>query len=154
MRPLGHGVVVLLLSAGPVHAADVTFTGIVLNTCSLVATPGLLGLSSDGETLGSEETGGLAAEVAIVSLGVNTVTVGAPTRTGSPVSYNAAGEVVSVAYQGLVALGGISQSYTTATTDFDVGILPLTVVEIDNRIVNSNGFAQGTYETTTVVTCS
>jgi hypothetical protein len=154
MRSLGYGVVALLLSAGMAHAADVTFTGIVLNTCTLVATPGLLGLSADGETLGSEELGGLAAEIAIVSLGVNTITVGAPTRTGSPVGYNATGEVISVAYQGLVALGSISQSYTTSTTDFDVGILPLTVVEIDNRIVNPNGFIQGTYETTTVVTCS
>ena len=154
MRSLGTGVVVLLLSTASAAAADVTFTGIVLNTCTLVATPGLLGLSSDGETLGSEELGGLAAEVAIVSLGINTVTVAAPTRTGSPVGYNAAGEVVSVAYQGLVALGGISQAYTTSTTNFSVGILPLTVVQVNNRIVNSNGFTQGTYQTTTVVTCS
>ncbi len=154
MRSLGVGVVVVLLSAGGVQAADVTFTGIILNTCTLVATPGLLGLASDGETLGSEELGGLPAEVAIVSLGVNTVTVDAPARTGSPVGYNATGEVVSVAYQGLVALGSISQSYTTSTTNFSVGILPLTVVQVNNRIVNPNGFVQGTYETTTVVTCS
>jgi hypothetical protein len=154
MRAFHTGVVILLLSTASAAAADVTFTGIVLNTCTLVATPGLLGLSSDGETLGSEELGGLPAEVAIVSLGINTVTVEAPTRTGSPVGYNAAGEVVSVAYQGLVALGGISQNYTTSTTDFSVGILPLTVVQVNNRIVNSNGFTQGTYQTTTVVTCS
>lgn len=154
MRSLHVGVVILLLSAEVVQAADVTFTGIVLNTCTLVATPGVLGLSSDGDTLGSEEVGGLSAEVAIVSLGINTVTVAAPSRTGSPVGYDATGEVVSVAYHGLVALGAISQSYTTSTTNFNVGILPLTVVEIDNRIVNSNGFTQGTYETTTVVTCS
>lgn len=154
MRPFGFGLFCLLLTTGTVHAADVTFTGIVLNTCTLVATPGLLGLSSDGNTLGSEELGGLPAEVAIVSLGVNTVTVGAPTRTGEPSGYNPSGEVVSVAYQGLVALGGISQSYTTSTTNFSVGILPLTVVQVNNRIVNPNGFIQGTYETTTVVTCS
>lgn len=154
MRTLVLSAICLVFFSGHAGSADVTFSGLVANTCTLVATPGVLALSASGTVLGSEETGGVPAEVSIVSLGVNTVTVAAPTRTGSPAGYNPTGELVRVAYQGLNGLSGISQAYTGSATNFAVGILPLTVLLVNNRITNANGFAQGTYQTTTVVTCS
>jgi hypothetical protein len=154
MRTIAVGAVFLAASSGIAVPADVTFTGLVANTCTLVATPGLLGLSTDGTVLGSEELGGVPGEVSVVSLGVNTVTVGAPSRTGAPGGYNATGEQVEVSYQGVNGLSGISHAYTTASSNFAVGLLPITVLLVNNRITNANGFAQGTYQTTTVVTCS
>lgn len=139
----------------PAQALDVTFTGTVANTCSLaLATPGLLAMSSDGQTLGSDQIGGAPATVNIISIGVNTITVDAPALTSSPAGYDPVGQTIEVGYAGTAALAGIVQSLTGISTDFIVGLLPLTSLLVDNRITNPNGFAQGSYETTTVVTCS
>ena len=154
MRAVYLSVLVLALGAPAVSAADVTFTGVVVNTCTLVATPGVLGLSTDGTKLSSTIGSGVSGEVAIVSLGINTITVGTPSMTTWPSGYNSAGQVVRVAYHGLNLLSSVIQALTGTTTTFDIGILPLTVLRVDNEVTNSNGFVQGTYQTTTVVTCS
>jgi hypothetical protein len=154
MRTIALAAIFLAMAASNASPADVTFTGLVANTCTLVATPGLLGLSSTGTVLGSQELGGVPAEVSVVSLGINTVTVAAPTVTGAPAAYNPSGQQVQVAYQGVDGLSGITQAYTSSATDFSVGLLPITVLLVNNRITNAGGFAQGAYETTTVVTCS
>lgn len=153
------GIVFVLVAAGvapPACAAtDVTFSGTVSNTCTLaVPTPGLLGLSADGKTLGSEETGGLAATVTIVSLGGNTITVAAPTLVTYPGAYTPGGETLSLKYQGQSGLSGVSQAYTSAQTSFGVGILPITNLVVDLKVVDNSGFAQGAYSAKTVLTCS
>lgn len=144
------------LTAWPVTAANVEFTQTLTNTCTLaVPTPGVLGLSTDGLTLGSEEGIGTAATVTVLSIGANTVTVEAPSRTsGAPTGYNTATETVEVRYVGLGGLSTVTQGYTSAQTSFAVNTLPLTSITMHNRIVNSEGFADGTYTTQTVVTCS
>jgi hypothetical protein len=155
MRVVLAALVLSLPFTGPAGALDVTFSGTVSDTCSLaIATPGLLGLSADGLTLGSEETGGVPAAVTVVSIGVNQITVGAPTRTLAPAAYDTIGEVIEVAYTGTGLLGAISQIYTTLSSVIDVGLVSATTLVVNNRITNPNGFAQGNYETTTVVTCS
>lgn len=158
MRRSGSVVLAIALGsvAGPAGAAtDVVFSGTVSNTCTLaVPTPGLLGLSSDGTILGSEEAGGLAATVTVVSLGSNTITVGAPSLATYPGAYTPGGETLSLKYQGLSGLSGISQAYTSAQTSFGVGLLPITDLIVDLKVVNSAGFAQGAYTAKTVLTCS
>ena len=82
------------------------------------------------------------------------MTVGAPTRTGQSAGYVSGGQQVQVAYHGEGALSGVVQAtYVSTPGTFAVGIMAETTLVIDNRIVNASGFAQGDYETTTVVTC-
>lgn len=155
MRSVFLSVVVALLCTGPAAAVDVTFSGTLTDGCSLGLTaPGTLALSVNGQRLGSEETGGTAATLTVLSIGSNTVTVGAPTRTASPAGYNATGETIEVAYTGQGALSAVSEPYGTASTDFDVTTAPLTNVIFNARINNANGFEAGTYGVRTVVTCS
>jgi hypothetical protein len=155
MRGVFVAVFAAIVGVAPVYATDVTFSGTVTGVCSLaLATPGLLGLSTAGTILGSEEPGGVSATLTIVSIGTNTVTVGAPTRTAEGVGYNASGEAVEVAYTGQAGLNTVTHAYGPASSNFQAGTLPLTELVINSRIRNLNGFPAGTYGTKTVVTCS
>lgn len=157
MRGVAFGIVTALLCATPVLAIDVTFTGVVLNTCTLaVPTPGVMSLASDGKKLSSDLADGIGvpAILTIVSLGGNTITVGAPTLESAAPGYSTTGQTVQVAYNGLSGLSSISQAYTTASSNFAIGILPLTSLIINMQVLNNNGFPQGTYTAKTVVTCS
>jgi hypothetical protein len=155
MRFVFLGVMPLLLLAGPACAVDVTFSGTLSGSCSLgLSVPGTLALSVDGQRLGSEETGGLAATLTVLSVGSNTITVEAPTRTAAPVGYNATGETIEVAYTGQGGLSAVSEPYSAAGSDFPIATLPLTNLIFNARINNANGFDAGTYGVRTVVTCS
>jgi hypothetical protein len=155
MRILVPAALCASLLCGPAVAADVNFSGTLLGLCSVVlTTPGVLALSTDGTSFGSADLGGLPAAVSILAVGDYTISVAAPTRTNAPGTYNGAGETVEVSYSGLAGLSFVNQDYTTAPTSFDIDTLPLSVLVMNNRIVNPNGFAAGTYETRTVVTCS
>ncbi|MDB5541859.1 MAG: hypothetical protein JWQ89_3586 [Devosia sp.] len=131
--------------------------------CSLnLNAPGTLRASSDNTVLGSEVNGTTPGTMtSILSLldGTATIDVAAPTRTQSPAGYNAAAETLQVAYNATAVLGlfpGASQTYTGTTTSFHAtGVLAgLTfTITLNNRILNPNGFAPGTYTTRTVVTC-
>lgn len=121
----------------------------------LISTPGLLGLSPDGYRLGSEESGGLPAILTVTSIGSSTVTVDAPSLTGYPAGYNPSGLSLEVAYQGSGLIGGVSQGYTTSQTNFVVpNLISAVALTVNNRAVTSTGFAAGSYQTRTVVTCS
>jgi hypothetical protein len=158
MRSPLVGVALALCCAGGAQAANatVTFSGTLTSSCSLsINTPGVLALSTDGTTLGSQEAGGASAVVAIVALGTNTVTVAPPTLSSSPAGYDAGSGEAEVAYAGLSGLSGVSgvsQAYTTSSTSFPVSALA--TIAVNNRVVNSAGFAPGNYTTQTVLTCS
>lgn len=123
--------------------------------CAVVlGTGGTLALSSDATILGSQQLGGIAGTVTITSIGANTINISAPARILSPASYNPGAEQVEVAYFGLGGLGVVNQGYTSSPTSFVVNTLPATILTLNNRIVNPNGFAAGTYTTQTVVTCN
>ncbi len=155
MRNLGLGLATAILASTPALAVDVGFTGTVVNTCSvLAATDGLLALNIDGDILSSIGTvGGLPGTVTILSIGTNTIEVSAPQRTAAPVGYAAAGEEVEVAYFGLSGLSLINQPFTPSTTSFDPATIAASVLTVNTRIVNPNGFAAGNYATRTTVTC-
>lgn len=155
MRAFGFGLLLTILVPTWAGATDVTFSGTLSGVCTLaLASPGTLALSVDGTKFGSEETGGVAASLTILSVGSNTVTFGAPTRTSAPGGYNATGETIEVSYVGLGGLSLINHAYGTTSSNFGVSSLPLTTVLVNSRINNANGFAPGTYSTRTVVTCS
>jgi hypothetical protein len=145
-----------VISIGPAQALDVDFNGTVTGVCSLALdTDGTLALSADGTILGSEETLGVPAAVLVLSIGSNTIDVAAPARiSADPSGYDDTNETVEVSYGGLGGLAGVTQAYTEIATDFGVGNIALSVLLVNNRIVNPDGFAAGTYTTRTVVTCS
>ena len=124
--------------------------------CTLiVTTPGVLALSANGTQMSSDQLGGTASLMTVASVGTSTLTVGAPTVTQSPGGYNQSGQVVEVSYQGAGLLSGANQSYTTGQTTVPVpNIVSAVVLTINNRVTNSAGFPNGTYQTRTVVTCS
>lgn len=155
MRKTLLALAIVGLGVAPAHAVDVLFNGNITGVCSVaLSTPGALGLSVDGQTLGSQEGIGAAAAVTILSIGNSTVTVGAPTRTLQSGTYVATSEIIEVAYSGVSGLSGVNQAYTTQQTTFAANSIPLTVLAINNRIRNINGFPTGIYQTRTVVTCS
>jgi hypothetical protein len=156
MRSILAGVLALaLLCAGPVRADTITFGGSILDSCSLaLSSGGTLAMSQDGTTMGSEEGAGQPAHLTILSTGSHTVNVGAPTVVSSPAGYQAGSQQVEVAYQGQSLLSAVSQAYTTSATSFPVATVALSTLTMNNRIVNPQGFASGSYATQTVVTCN
>lgn len=131
--------------------------------CTLnVTAPGTMRASSDNTTLGSEVNGttpGTMTSVLSLLDGTATIDVAPPTRIQTASGYNASAETLQVAYTASAVLGlfpGASQGYTSSQTSFQAtGILSgLNItITINNRILNPNGFAPGTYGTRTVVTC-
>lgn len=114
-----------------------------------------LALSADGQYFGSQEGAGIPGSVTVVSIGSNTITVAAPTRiSAAPSGYDSAAEQLQVAYNGVSLLAGVSQAYTSMPTNIVIGTIALSILTINNRIYNPNGFAAGTYTLQTVVTCS
>lgn len=142
------------LGTQTVRAADVTFDANLSNTCTIaLGTDGHLALSSDGSRMGTEEAGGSAGTVTILSLGSNTIDVSAPALAASPGGYDSTGQQLEGAYQGLGGLSLVSQGYTTSATSFDVGSIALSVLDLNARLTNDNGFATGAYQLKTTVTC-
>ncbi len=143
-----------VLCAVPGHAAtNVTFSGTLGLSCTLtLTTPGTLKLSADGTTLGSEQSGGVPAVLSIISVGTNTVTVAAPTLTSSPGGYDPTGQQLEVSYSGLSGLSGVNQSFTPDSSNFPVSVVA--ALQVHNHVINTHGFATGTYTTQTVVTCA
>lgn len=150
--------VCLLAGITPASAQSVNldFTGTVTAGCTLSASSGgTLALDySTGTTLGSEESGGDDASVTILSIGANTLTIGAPTRTGQAAGYVATGEAIEVRYFGASGLSSITQAYTSSQTTHPLGTIAASALTVHNRITNPNGFPDGNYSTRTVVTCA
>ena len=147
---------VCAVSLCPAQALDVDFNGTITGICSLALdTDGTLAMSTDGTILGSEEALGIPAAVLILSIGTNTIDVAAPNRiSADPAGYDDTNEAIEVSYDGLGGLAGVTQAYIDIDTNFNVGNIALSVLVMNNRIVNPDGFAAGTYTTRTVITCS
>jgi hypothetical protein len=136
----------------PALAADVTFQGTLSGVCTLaVPTPGILGLAADG-SLGS--SAGVPAVLSILSVGSNTVTIEPPEWVSPAVDYESSGETLAVAYFGVGGLSVVNQDYTSVETSFAVSTLPLTLLTLNARVTNPNGFVAGDYAMKVVVTCS
>lgn len=141
----------LAIAASPADATDVTFTGNVLNSCTLtLSTPGTLALSSDYGQLSSEAAGGAPATLVVLSTGTfPTVTFGAPALSSAPAGWtdNATKEI---RYTALLAT---PQAYTSSQTSRTLTASTDTFT-LHGRVTSSNGFAVGTYVLRTVATCS
>jgi hypothetical protein len=156
MRVFALAAFCLLTGTLPALAVNIDFSGTVIAGCTLSASSnGTLGLNyTTGTTLGSEEAGGSAGSVTILSIGANTLTIGAPSRTAQPGTYVSTGEAVQVRYQGASGLSAINQAYTSSQTTQPLTTIAASVLTLHNRITNPNGFPDGAYTTRTVVTCA
>lgn len=144
-----------LAGATSVLATDVTFNGTLAASCTLaLGTNGTLGLSADGQDLSSAEGGGTKATVTILSIGSNSVNVAAPTLDSAPSAYDPGGQSLEMAYSGAGLLSSVTSGWSQSASSFAVGTIALSILDIDNRIHNPNGFAAGSYAMRTVVTCS
>ena len=146
---LGVGMAVAL--PGTAQAQVINFPGVVIPVCVLVPTAGVLAISANGTTLGSEETGGAAASLAVTSTGgAATVSFTAPTLAAEPAGYTGT-PTVSLKYS---STGGAAQAYTSDASDY-TSTNPLSdVVTLHARAVDSGGFVAGTYRVATTATCS
>jgi len=141
----------LILAGGVVVSALISSAA---SACTLtVNNGGTLALSMDGYTLGSEQPSGTGAAMLIGSLGAATVQIAAPTLIQTPNGYDGTSDVVSIKYAGLGGLNGVAQDYTDVTTSFSIGLLPLTMLTMNARVINPATFDAGTYRLRTVVTC-
>lgn len=136
-------------TAMPANASDVVFTGTLVNSCVLnVATPGLLAATTDGTTLSSENSGGVAAVLAVVAVGTApTLSFTAPTLT-TPTGFSGT-PTTAIRYQ---AASGGSRAYTSSASSITAGAL-LDTLTINSRVQNAGGFISGTYTVRTTVTC-
>lgn len=149
---------VLMWGASPVWAVSVVFNGEVADTCDLslpVPANGMMLMSPDHTILGSDQAG-IPVVLTITSIGSNTITVGAPTLTDSPGTYDSSGQSLEIGYTGTGLLNLVNRPMGPGSSTFNAGILGVTLstIVINARIVNENGFAQGDYQLTSVVTCS
>ncbi|URW74760.1 hypothetical protein M9980_09250 [Sphingomonas donggukensis] len=138
-----------MIAASPAAAADVVFTGALVNSCVLnVGTPGVLGPSSDGQTLSSETGTGVAAVLAVVAVGsAPTLSFSAPSLT-TPAGFSGTA-TTAIRYQ---ALSGHTQAYTSGASSMSGGAL-LDTITVNSRVQSASGFASGLYTVRTVVTC-
>lgn len=153
MRRLGLVSLIVLAVCAPAGAAplDVTFTGVVIDTCTIaIATPGVMMLSGDGTILGSDQGLGVPATVTVLSIGSNTISLSAPTLETYPASYTPGGETVAMNYTGLAS----HPVFSSLGLDFDIGLLSLSNLFVNLKVTDPAGFVQGTYTAKTVLTCS
>jgi hypothetical protein len=151
----GRSAITIIIAAYclPAWAAplDVTFTGLVVDTCTIaVATPGIMMLSGDGTVLGSDQGLGVPATVTVLSIGGNNISLSPPTLLTHPVGYIPGDETVSMNYSGLAS----HPVFTSLGLDFAIGLLPLSNLLVNVKVTNPDGFAQGVYTAKTVLTCS
>ena len=140
------------LAAAPAAAVPVTMNGLVIPSCILtVSTGGALGVSTDsGRQLGSEEVGGIPATIAVVATGgTPTLTVSAPTMSQRPSAYTGS-PVVSVRY---TSVGGANHAYSSSSSSFVSGSALGDTLTINMKAADNNGFAAGSYQLQTNVTC-
>lgn len=141
----------LALASSPARAIDVTFTGVVVDTCIIaLATPGVMTLSSSGTILGTDQTLGVPATVTVVSIGANTISLDEPELLTHPGAYTPSNETVEMNYTGLAN----HPLFSSLGLQFDLGLVSLTNLFVNLRISDPDGFAQGTYTARTVLTCS
>jgi hypothetical protein len=123
-----------------------------------ISTPGVLKLSSDGHTLGSGNSGGVASVLAISDLDLDlngtTITISntrldtTPPGFAAPVSYAAT-------YSAAWLLSGASGSLASNPSFTVPPVLNLVVtLTLHNTVTSATGFKQGNYTTKTTITCS
>ncbi|MEP6785375.1 MAG: hypothetical protein ABI898_06480 [Sphingomonadales bacterium] len=139
----------LLAAPAIADATDLTFTANLINVCILsVGQQGTLAVTTDGKTLTSETSGGAAATLSVVAVGLNpTINFTAPTLqspngwTGTPTT--------SIRYQ---SVAGANRAYTTAASSAPINAL-IDTFTVNSKVDNLTGFLGGQYVVRTTVTC-
>jgi hypothetical protein len=152
MRKVLAVCIIAVSSVAPAMAAplDVTFTGLVTDTCTIaIPTPGIMMMSSDGKMLGSDQALGVPATLTVISLGTNHIDLATPALTGTPPGY-AGGETLQMNTTGLFN----HPVFTSLGINFDIGILSITSLIVNMHVTNPAGFTQGMYTAKSVLTCS
>jgi len=134
----------------PAAAADVTLSALLINSCVLsIGSSGVMTASSDGQILGSEQSGGSAATLGVVVIGIlPTITFATPTLTTSPAGWSAS-PTIAVRY---TSTGGANQAYTSSSSSATLTSL-IDTFTVHGRVNSSTGFAAGNYTLRTVATC-
>src|SRR5262245_56986827 len=108
-----------VLFAPGVGAADtlVPFNASIASSCVLTLhTQGTMTISSDFQQMGTEQTGGVAAAMAIIATAPATVSFTAPTMDTKPAAYVTT-PTVSLKY---TSTAGANQSYTTGASQYSL----------------------------------
>ncbi len=145
--PLAAGLALCLwpTAAG---AVDVNLSGIVANVCIVTSTPGTLGLEPGGTVLSSAGGGGSPAGVQVTSTGSNPrLTFSAPVAT-TPAGFSGTADT-RISYS---VNGALLQAETNVASVHLLSNL-LNTISVSGRIASSDGFASGTYNVKSVVTC-
>jgi hypothetical protein len=137
----------------------VTFAGPVQAACTIgVPTPGLLRLSTDGKTLSSSQSGGVASIIVIsditLQLGGTDITLSNLRLDTQPAGFT---EPITLAasYSANWLLGSSSGSLTPTATFTVPAVTGLVVtVTLNNSVTSNTGFRQGAYATKTSIQCS
>jgi len=128
---------------------NVVFNGFVSDACILEVRDGELTLSQDFKQMGSEEAGGLSADLLVNSSGMPPqIQFGIPTLTISPTRF--VPERVEIAYN---SENGFLQTYTSLPTVVDERTW-MDHFRVNARIWQPIGFPVGNYQVVTVVTCT
>ena len=133
------------------HAQVVNFDGLITASCTLVvSTPGVLGTNATGTEIGSEQTGGVAATLAVTALGgAPTVQFTAPSMPTKPVAYTGT-PTISLKYS---SVGGANQAYTTGASQYTSTNPLADTVTLHAKAVDSAGLVAGSYRLRTTATC-
>ena len=140
-----------LVCAAPAAAVDVTLNATLVNSCALtLATAGTMTPSATGTLISSEQSGGSAATMTVIALGVlPSINFAAPSLTASPGGWTAS-HTDEIKY---TSTRGANQSYTSGSSSFtETGLTDTFTVH--GRVTSTEGFAAGNYTLKTVVTCS
>lgn len=127
--------------------------------CTLtLTTGGTLALSADATRMDSTVTGGAGAVITILNVDITpaTISVAAPVLQAYPGGFDPGSATLQVAYAGGGLLSSVTKAFTSSPSNFQVPALlgVATILTVQNRIQTTAGFSTGTYQTSTVITCS
>ena len=147
------GALAAVLAPTPVQAQTVVqFDGLVIASCVLtVSTPGVLAANaSSGTEVGSEQSGGAAAVLAVIATaGRPTISFTAPTMSVKPGAYSGTPSV-SLKY---TSPGGANQAYTSSASQYTSTNILADTITLNAKATDSSGFAAGSYRIQTTATC-
>lgn len=151
MRLIVPCLIVNFAAAVPAEAADVNLTANLTPSCVLTSgATGVMTADVTGTRLASVNNGGSAATLSVVAIGsLPTLSFSAPSLAVSPAGWSAT-PTLEIKYS---SLGGASQDFTSAASTATLGALNDSFT-VDGRVTSTTGFASGSYQLRTVVTCS
>lgn len=136
------------------YAEDVAFSGTVLASCTVVATPGVLGANATFDVLSSKEAGGLAGGAVLTATNNTfTATIGGPSAFTSAPSGGDANVTFLTEYAATGASTASGDSDSAPTFSVGAGVTNISVDETASK-PSGEFFPAGAYTATATVTCA